>query len=149
MTSVSFTIPGPPKGKARPRVVSGHAFTPNDTVVYENAVRMAYKAAGGGMMEGPLAMVVIACFQPPKSVSKKKLAAMLAGEIRPTKKPDTDNVLKIVADALNGVAYRDDAEIVSAHVAKVYEREPRVIVRVFKIADADEADKIFHKAVGE
>lgn len=63
-------------------------------------------------------------------MSKKKRAAMLAGEILPTKKPDYDNIEKIISDALNGVAFYDDAQIVSSGLIKVYGEIPRVEVEI-------------------
>ena len=66
------------------------------------------------MLEGEIELVVRAYKKEPKSVSKKKREAMLKGEIRPTKKPDWDNVGKIVADSLNNIAYDDDSQIVRA-----------------------------------
>ena len=77
-----------------------------------------------------------AYFSVPKSASKKKRAAMLTGDIRPTKKPDMDNILKTVADALNGIAYRDDSQIVRAIVDKYYDTAPRLIVTITALLSA-------------
>ena len=63
-------------------------------------------------------------------VSKKKRAMMIAGDIVPTKKPDFDNIQKIICDALNGVAYHDDSQIVKADIEKVYSTMPHVEVNV-------------------
>lgn len=135
---MKFTIPGPPKGKARPRVVrtkngQSRAYTPEQTVAYENLVRFAYVTAGGKLMDGALVMVADAYFPIPKSASKKKHADMMIGKIRPTVKPDADNLLKVVADALNGIAYRDDACVVDAFVRKWYSIEPRVEVEIVEV----------------
>ena len=54
----------------------------------------------------------------------------MRGELHPTKKPDADNIGKIVADALNGVAYQDDAQIILLQIRKTYSEEPRVVVTV-------------------
>lgn len=126
MSGVTFTVPGPPRGKARPRVVRGrnggiHAYTPEGTAAQERRVRAAYTAAGGGLHGGAyIRLEIMAGFPVPESAPKAKRAAMLAGEIRPAKKPDWDNIGKLVADALNGLAYRDDAQVVEAYVAKRY-----------------------------
>ena len=114
---VKFTILGEPKGKGRPRFSrkTGTAITPKDTVNYETLVHMEYLEQCNGFRFEDTAMLdmrIKAYYSIPKSVSKKKKAAMLAGEIRPTKKPDMDNVVKIIADSLNQVAYRDDTQIV-------------------------------------
>ena len=75
-------------------------------------------------------MKVTAYFKIPKSASKNKRQAMLLGEIRPTKKPDADNILKAVADALNGVAYKDDACVVKMDVEKFYADVGRIDIVV-------------------
>lgn len=53
--------------------------------------------------------------------------------IRPTKKPDTDNVLKVIADSLNQIAYKDDAQVVDASVRKFYSRNPRTVVCISEV----------------
>jgi len=73
----------------------------------------------------------------PKSDSKKKRAAKLAGEIRPTKKPDIDNCIKAIADSLNTIAYKDDTQIVKVVAEKRYSEKPRVEIT---IADINEED---------
>lgn len=75
-------------------------------------------------------MRIKAYYAIPTSASKKKQAAMEAGEIRPTKKPDADNIIKVVADSLNQVAYHDDAEIVGVSLAKYYGRQSRIEVEI-------------------
>lgn len=124
---MKFTIPGEPVGKARPRVTKWGVHTPEKTVNYENLVKVLYN---GTLHEGYVAMTVIAYYAIPKSASKKKAEQMRSGEIRPTKKPDCDNVLKIIADALNGIAYKDDAQIIRATVEKWYSDVPRVEVEI-------------------
>ncbi len=75
-------------------------------------------------------MRIKAYYSIPVSVSKKRQQAMAAGEIRPVKKPDADNIIKVVADALNQVAYRDDADIVTVSLVKFYSRQPRIEVEI-------------------
>jgi len=125
-----FTIHGNPVGKARPRAttINGMArmYTPKKTANYETLVVMAYTQAGGIKHEGPLAMCVTATFEMPLSWSMKKRREH---DGKPcTKKPDGDNVLKIVADALNGIAYHDDASIVDAYVSKRWGQDGSVCV---------------------
>lgn len=55
---------------------------------------------------------------------------MEAGLIRPVKKPDADNIIKVVADALNKLAYRDDADLVQVSLIKFYSRQPRLEVEI-------------------
>ena len=127
MNSVRFTIPGEPTGKARPRVTKWGAYTPEKTVLYENLVKTCYT---GGMFEGALVMSVTAHYAIPKSATKKNRELMLNFKMFPTKKPDCDNVLKIIADALNGIAYKDDSQIVKADITKIYSDEPKVEVEI-------------------
>lgn len=78
--------------------------------------------------ETQLGVEITAYYEIPKSASKKKAAQMLAGSIRPTKKPDFDNIGKIICDSLNTIAYHDDSAIVEAQVHKFYDETPRVEV---------------------
>lgn len=128
---VKFTVPGNPVGKARPRMTrSGHAYTPDKTVSYENLVKMCFieKYTDWVPVSGEAILRMNAYYPIPKSASKKKKIDMVIGEIRPTKKPDLDNVMKAIADALNGIAYVDDSQIVTAEVRKYYDDTPRVEV---------------------
>lgn len=139
---INFTVMGEPKGKGRPRFCrnTGHAITPKDTVNYETLVKMEYTQACGEQMfpdDAMLDMRIKAYYSIPKSASKKRHAAMLSGDIRPTKKPDMDNVIKIIADALNKIAYRDDTQIVDCQVRKFYSEKPRVEVMIQTIDKCD------------
>lgn len=134
-----FDVPGVPRGKQRPRVVRQNgrtiSFTPDQTVQYENLVRWCYKTAEGKRFpdDMPLKVTIQAFYEIPKSASKKKRAQMLDGEIRPTKKPDADNIAKIICDALNGIAYRDDAQVVTCIINKRYSEEPSVSVEIEEV----------------
>lgn len=129
---VKFVVPGEPQGKARPRfnTHTGHAITPAKTANYETLAQWEYTRQCGYKFpdDAMLDMRIIAYYAVPKSDSKKLRARKLAGEVRPTKKPDMDNVIKIIADALNTVAYRDDTQIVDCQCRKFYSEEPRVEV---------------------
>ena len=76
---------------------------------------------------------IIAYYQIPKSVSKKKKKMMLDGDIRPMTKPDLDNIEKIIYDALNGIAYTDDSHIIAQRCAKFYSETPRVEVIITEL----------------
>lgn len=132
---LTFTIPGEPKGKGRPRLGrSGHAYTPHDTASYENLVKVCFKDKYPD--EAPIETgtevecLILAFYGIPKSVSKKNREKMLDGQIRPVKKPDADNIIKIVCDALNGIAYHDDSQIVRVTLAKWYSDTPRVMCKL-------------------
>lgn len=125
---IDLTIPGTPIGKGRPRFTrSGHAYTPEKTAAYEQTVRECWKQQSGQRFpEGAAIMAcIIAWFPIPKSVSRKKAAAMWGAYH--TARPDADNVAKAVLDALNGFAYADDSAVQIACCYKMYTvDEPRL-----------------------
>ncbi|MGP1505160.1 MAG: RusA family crossover junction endodeoxyribonuclease [Eggerthia catenaformis] len=125
-----FTIPGEPKGKARHRITkSGIAYIPKQTTSYENWVKQCYLDNYEQTDSKAEISVHITCFfAPPKSVSKKKKQMMLDHQINVTKKPDCDNIAKIILDSLNKIAYYDDSQIVDLHVSKQYDEIPHVAV---------------------
>lgn len=116
---VTFTVPGVPVGKGRPRFTKdGHAHTPQKTREYENKVVQCWQCQSGkGFAAGvPLKAEINGYFPIPKSLSKKRRAA-LDGTPH-IKRPDADNVAKAILDALNGHAYNDDSAIASLTVWK-------------------------------
>lgn len=132
-----FVVYGEPQGKGRPKFskVVDHVKTrtPDQTVIYENLIKTEYRSQCNGLQfpdQAQLDMRVMAFYQMPSSVSKKKRQQMLDQKIRPTKKPDADNILKVVADSLNQIAYRDDAQIVDTQVRKFYSDRPRIEVLI-------------------
>lgn len=134
---VNITIPGEPAGKGRPKftTVSGYAkaYTPAKTANYETYIKLAYSERYKQMTfsaDEPLKITIYAYQTIPGSESKKRKALMLADKIRPTKKPDWDNIGKIVGDALNKVAYPDDKQIVEAHIYKYFSNEPRLEIEI-------------------
>jgi Holliday junction resolvase RusA-like endonuclease len=135
--TVSFKVLGEPVGKGRPkfaRVGDGvTTYTPRETRAYEERVRAAYRAAGGPHLGDRALCVRIVAYCPiPASVSKARRYAMAHGFELPTKKPDCDNILKIICDALNRCAYDDDKQIVRAEVVKKYTADiPRVEVTLY------------------
>lgn len=129
---IKLIIPGEPVAKGRPRVTKhGFTYTPKKTENYENLVKLCYMQQNqGDKLEGQLKANIKAFFQIPKSVSKKKYIAMEKGKIRPSKKPDVDNIIKSVLDSLNGLAYRDDSQVVCINAEKFYSDNPRVEVEI-------------------
>lgn len=135
---IKIIIPGQPQGKARGRTfihnVTGRptTMTPQKTVLYENLIKSQWIQSRHELMKGMLKVDITAYYQIPKSKSKKIKEQMSLGQIRPTTKPDADNVAKVVCDALNEVAYHDDTQIVELTVHKWYSENPRVEVEVMK-----------------
>lgn len=131
-----IVIEGEPQGKARPRFSrrSGAVYTPTKTMNYEKVIKKLCMAANVSFSEEKVLQAeIIAYFAIPSSASKKKRAAMLSGDIRPNKKPDLDNIAKVVLDSANGVLYSDDKQIVHLVVDKFYSENPRIELTVFEI----------------
>ena len=140
LTDLFFYVPGEPQGKGRPRFVrrTGHTYTPDKTTNYESWVRTRFIQAAKGdrfFDVAPLGIRISINYAIPKSVSNTRRHRMLTGEEKPTKKPDADNVLKIILDALNRIAYRDDAQFVYAEAVKRYREEAGVEVHIWQIAN--------------
>lgn len=140
---LKFVIPGEPCAQGRPRFTtkSGYvkAYDPaksrnQKAFVKYIATHEAHKQ-GWTYTELPLHVEIIAYMGIPKSKSKKWRTAAIRGQERPTKKPDTDNIFKLVTDALSGVIYADDKQIVSCRVQKWYSEEPRTEVRIAIVTD--------------
>lgn len=135
MDSVTFTVPGRPQGKGRPRaaLVNGkiRMYTPSSTAQYESAIAWCWRStAGCKKFEAPVKIEIIAYFEVPKSYPKKRAELCRQNVIRPSCKPDGDNILKAVADALNGLAYADDKDITDFAGSKRYGYPERLVVRV-------------------
>jgi Holliday junction resolvase RusA-like endonuclease len=129
---ITIVLAGAPMGKERVRMTrQGHAYTPERTVNYESRLALAAQQAmaGRALLDGPLEVFVEAHMPVAESKPKKWKAAALAGDIRPTKKPDWDNFGKIL-DALNLVVWVDDSQIVEGRVQKFYSDQPRMEIRV-------------------
>lgn len=136
MSTVRFTVPGKPVGKGRPRAATRGAhitlYTPKTTATYESTVALAASQAMAGrpLIEGPTEVLMTMVLPVPKSWSKRKQADALAGQLMPTTKPDMDNVVKAIFDAVNGIVWTDDVQVVGLRVRKVYGATPGVQVIV-------------------
>lgn len=138
MNSIQFTVLGEPYGKGRPQFnrFTGTVHTPEKTESREALVGYEYRRQCGAFRFPDTAMLdmrILAYYSVPKGDSKATRAAKLEGFIRPTKKPDMDNVVKLVADALNQVAYRDDTQIVDCQCRKFYSEQPRTVIIIKQI----------------
>lgn len=147
MKEISFTIYGTPIGKGRPKFSKVgnfvRTYTDNKTMSYENKVISAFKEQQKNTdfeMLKPNERVIasiVAYYQMPKSCYvyhkktnsldlTKKGEKMVSGKTRPLLKPDLDNIAKVCLDALNGVAYYDDSQVIRLVVEKYYSEEPKV-----------------------
>lgn len=132
---IVFEIKGQPMGKQRPKFARvgnyTRTYTPKETINYETFVKMSYRQVCDKYYgEEPLSIHIQAYYKVPTSYSNKKREMCLSGEIKPTTKPDADNIAKIICDSLNGVAYADDKQIVKLVVEKKYALKPFVIVNI-------------------
>ena len=145
MQEYSIMIPGDAVPQGRPRVVriGGRtiAYDPPKSKAYKALVRQcAAQNAPKEPLDGAVTLDVRIYRSVPKSWSKKKRDAALAGVIQPTTKPDVSNVVKGIEDALNGIWYKDDSQIVHEYSMKQYAREPGVIVKMQGDYEDDRAD---------
>lgn len=129
-----FIIPGKPQPKQRARVTATHTYTPTETVEAEDTIRWLAKQAGVTMAEkgAPIRLTVRFYFQVANSWSKKLQQSRLG--VWHTVKPDTDNLIKLIKDALNGIAYADDAQVCSERIDKYYADESYTVVQIEKLA---------------
>jgi Holliday junction resolvase RusA-like endonuclease len=98
-------------------------YTPPETVAAERALALEARAilsARNPILTGPVALTVTIWIEPPASWSKAKRADAINMRRWVVVKPDVDNVLKLIGDALNGVAWADDKQIASACIEKRY-----------------------------
>ena len=136
---IKFEVLGQCFGKGRPRFkkVGNFVQTYSDakTTNYENLVKLSYINSGcEPYLNGEALICEMIVYYPiPKSTSKKKTIDMLNRKIFPTKKPDIDNVVKSILDALNKVAFTDDTQVVELHCYKFYGTEPKVEVTIKEI----------------
>lgn len=128
---VSFTIPMKPTGKARPRLGGrGAVYTPAKTKAYENFIKGCYweQCDGYNFKDAHISLNVTAYVPVLSSFRKAEKEAALRGEIKPTGKPDADNILKAILDALNELAYDDDRYIYKVTIERIYSDNPRTEV---------------------
>lgn len=106
----TFTIPGKPFGKQRPRATrQGRMYTPAATVDFESVVRQIAVEQFPEPLVGPVQVTVVATFAPAASWSSKKRVAHIG---RPhCQKPDLDNCQKAIMDGLNRIAFADDSQV--------------------------------------
>ncbi len=135
---IEFTIYGEPVAQGRPRFARRGKFTqaydPPDSREYKKYVKLlASQNRPHTPIEGPVELKLLIYRPLLKSMSKKKKAAAVAGALRPIKKPDVDNVAKGIMDAMTGIIWADDKQVVGLQVSKYYSEQPRVEVQVIEL----------------
>ena len=133
---VTYIVYGEPVGKGRPRFARRGNFvstySPQKTKTYEDEIRMMARAAMGASepLDTPVTVAIYIRVGIPASYSKQKRKDALSGVLKPTKKPDIDNIAKCFLDAMNEIVYLDDKQVVNLHLTKVYAETPAVEVMV-------------------
>lgn len=135
VVKIYIEVPGEPVAKGRPRFMrNGHTYTPEKTTRWEHlAILAASLDHDGPPLPWPLKVRLTAFFQTPASWPLWRKQEAEAGNVVHTSKPDADNLAKIVGDALNGVVWIDDAQIVDMSVRKYYSNAPRVEICVDRV----------------
>jgi len=136
MMQIHFQVEGNPKGKGRPRFSRVGSFTKvytdKQTLTYEALIATFAKQAMGGTepLKTPVSVYLYVRLPIPQSYPKKRRDACLNGSELPCKKPDIDNIAKTYLDAMNGVIFMDDTQVIDLHVKKVYAEKAGVDVMV-------------------
>jgi len=140
MEPIELRIPGAPQGKGRARSMTLRTgqkihYTPEKTRTYEGVIKsLAMDVMGEcAPLDGPLQLELICTYPMAASWPAWKRELALSGQLAATVKPDADNVAKAVKDALNGVVWGDDTQVVRAVITKVYGERPMVAVRVTRL----------------
>lgn len=141
---VHLVVPGEPIAQGRPRFSAkngiARAYDPRKSREYKDYVRTMAKSIGiQSPLTGPLYMTVNVYRSIPRSWTLKKQTQADIGAIKPTLKPDVDNYVKGIKDALNGVVYVDDAQVVVLEISKHYSFEPRVEITVREVNPVGQA----------
>ena len=122
---MKIVVPGQPIAKGRPRMTkTGHVYTPRKTREYENLIKRCFYEQHGEKLSGPIELKMWAYFRKPKT---KAVSDMLS-------RPDIDNIVKTI-DALNGVAFDDDKQIVKVTAEKLYSTEPRLEIELIETGE--------------
>ena len=117
---MKIVIDLPPESKERPHFSNGHAYTPQKTRDYENAVKLIAKTKIKEPLKGAVSMRIDFYMPIPESWPVAKKGKAISGELRPTVKSDIDNLCKAIMDGLNGVAYEDDKQVIDLEAHKYY-----------------------------
>lgn len=133
---IEFTVEGLPVAKGRPRVTRNGTYTPRKTKDYEKLVKYSFRNQYKGQaLQGALKIRIDFYMYIPKNTSKKRRKLKNDKEILPTKRPDFDNLTKSITDALNGLAFEDDKQIVEAHIYKYYSDVPRAEITIQEVTN--------------
>lgn len=124
-----FEVPGKVRGKGRPRFMrNGHTYTDKNTMAYEKLILASYLKSTSYISQNSVRISMYVCFAPNKTDTKKNKLIKLKNSLWPSKKPDIDNVIKVVLDALNKIAYQDDTQVNEIHVIRHWCEEEKLVI---------------------
>jgi len=129
---IELTVPGEPQGKLRARWAKHRTYTPTETVNYETYIKELFviKYPDFILLEGPLRIFLNIYVSIPASMSKKKKKLVEEKRLKPTKRPDFDNCVKTVCDALEKLAYKNDNQFTLGYITKDYSNKPRLEITI-------------------
>ena len=129
--ALTITVPGPLRGKARPRFSRGHTHTTPESIAAERSIAWhAVQQVGQRALQGALQVRIDVAVSVPSSWSEKRRGEALGGAVRPVCKPDVDNAAKLVLDALTGVLWRDDSQVTELTISRRYAAEDSSTITV-------------------
>jgi Holliday junction resolvase RusA-like endonuclease len=133
---VTIVITGAPVPKGRPRMTRrGHAYTPSRTVAYERMIGQlaAFEMRGRPPLTVPVRVELLVELPVPASWSMRRRAAAITGDIVPTSRPDVDNFVKAILDAINSIVICDDAQVVEISATKKFGIAPKMVATIFAL----------------
>jgi Holliday junction resolvase RusA-like endonuclease len=140
---IKLTVEGKPASKGRPRFDprTRRTYSPPSNIIGENDVRSVWREAGSPRFEDkpPLALDVTITVMRPDSHFKKSGDLSTEGLRHPypeNKKPDIDNAIKLIMDALNTRAYKDDVQIVRANVRRIWGEWPVTTIVISEVVNS-------------
>jgi Holliday junction resolvase RusA-like endonuclease len=133
---VTVTVSGDPVAKGRPRMTfKGITYTPSKTRKFEAHARLAAQLAMDGRppIDVPVRIELLVELPVPASWSRRKAQAAIVGDLMPTARPDIDNYVKSLLDAINSIVIVDDAQVVDLHAGKKFGISPKMTATVFPL----------------
>ena len=142
---IIIVLRGEPEGRKQPPARVAYTkqkkpyvsyYPAKETAAYQKALAMQAKITMGAraLLTGPLRVNVLAVMSVPSSWTRRDRDAALVGTIRPTGKPDWDNIGKQL-DAFKGIVWDDDASIVDGRVIKRYGEEPSLRIEIAPVEE--------------
>ena len=141
---IKFTVPGQPVAQGRPKftTIGGHAraYDPKKSVDYKKIVAYhAMQHKPKQLLKGELEVEILIFKECLKSFSRKNMELAELGQLRPITKPDADNYAKGPLDAMKGIIWKDDGQIVDLIARKFYSSRPRIEITVRTLGEIQES----------